>query len=128
VNSVYTKVIVWCFGAILVSLVAFVFIDRFVAFHSQRGGIMGAIDAMALDQAVSEDRMAAAVAAHPRARAEEIRDRTVADVNRFTGFAKSQDDRTPVVIVHASENDTALDEVEAFALAPAAYEMVAGIG
>jgi sigma-B regulation protein RsbU (phosphoserine phosphatase) len=68
----------------------------------------------ATDEEFGAKRMAAAVVAHPRATAAEIRDRIVADVNRFTGIRKPQDDRTLVVIVYTSENDTALDEVEAF--------------
>ncbi len=52
-KSVYAKVIIWCFAAILVSVVAFVFINTFVVFHTERGGMLGSVDAMILDQAVN---------------------------------------------------------------------------
>jgi sigma-B regulation protein RsbU (phosphoserine phosphatase) len=88
-------------------------------------GLTGATNAAS--EKFGEDRMAAAVVAHPRATAEEIRDRILADVSRFTRIGEPQDDRTIVVIVYTSEDDTALDEVEAFTPAPAPYAMFAGI-
>lgn len=51
-KSVYAKILIWCFGTLLVSLVAFGFISTFVLFHIEgRGGIMPRIDAMVLHEA-----------------------------------------------------------------------------
>ncbi len=53
-RSVYAKVVIWCFGTLFVSLIAFSFITTVVRFHLEgQGGIMPRIDAMVLDQARS---------------------------------------------------------------------------
>jgi len=46
--------VIWCFGAIVVSLIAFGFINTFVLFRIQRqGGLRPRVDLLLLDQAVS---------------------------------------------------------------------------
>jgi signal transduction histidine kinase len=51
-RSVYAKVVIWCFGTLFISLIAFSFITTVVRFHLEgRGGMMPRVDAMVLDQA-----------------------------------------------------------------------------
>lgn len=53
-RSVFAKVILWCFGTTLVSLVAFSFITTFVRFRIEgKGGILPRFDAMILQQAMT---------------------------------------------------------------------------